>query len=384
VGLHDRHAQTGLAEPPGAHLAGGPGAEDHDIELSLAHRRDATAHSLRPMGPTDSHIELPEGRRHPLRTIGERLAAALGLVVLVALSTYLGRDGYVDPADDSVSLLDAFYYSTVTITTTGYGDVRPESDEARLVTTVLVTPCRILFLILLVGTTLEVLTARTRAAYRLSRWRRTLKDHVIICGFGTKGRAAATTLLGHDYRADQLVVVDESPSARADATAMGMSAVAGSATTQHALRDAGIADASAVVVALDRDDAAVLATLTARELNPHANISGAVREDENAHLLHESGANSVITSSGAAGRLLGLATTAPDIAQVLEDLLSVGAGLDIVERPVTQDEVGPLEELRSLNPVVAVSRGGELLRFDDPRAAELQAGDALVEVVSRK
>jgi voltage-gated potassium channel len=337
-------------------------------------------------GAHDAHVELPAGRKHPLRTIGARLAVAMGLVVLVALLAYFGGDGYVDPADDDdhVSLLDAFYYSTVTITTTGYGDIRPVTDEARLVTTVLVTPARILFLILLVGTTLEVLTERTRAAYRLSRWRRTLKDHVIICGFGTKGRAATATLIGNGYRPDQLVAVDESASARDKATSMGLSAVAGSATTQHALIEAGIADAVAVVVAVDRDDAAVLATLTARELNPSAHISAAVREDENAHLLHEGGANSVITSSSAAGRLLGLATTAPDIAQVLEDLLSVGAGLDIVQRPVAEAEVGPLEELRSRNPVVAIARGGELLRFDDPRAARLQAGDALVQVVSRR
>jgi voltage-gated potassium channel len=211
-----------------------------------------------------------------------------------------------------------------------------------------------------------------------------LKDHVIICGFGTKGRAAATTLLGHGYRPEQLVVVDESASARDKATSMGIGAVAGSATTQHALHDAGVTEAAAVVVAVDRDDAAVLATLTARELNPAANIVSAVREDENAHLLHEGGANSVITSSSSAGRLLGLATTTPDIAQVIEDLLSVGAGLDIVQRPVTDAEVGPLEELRSRNPVVAVARGGRLLRFDDPDAAQLERGDALVEVVSRR
>ena len=332
----------------------------------------------------DSHVELPHGRRHPLRTIGARLAVAVGLIVLVALLAYLGRDGYIDPEDDSVSLLDAFYYSTVTITTTGYGDIRPVTDGARLVTTVIVTPARILFLILLVGTTLEVLTERTRDAYRLSRWRKTLKDHVIICGFGTKGRAAATTLFGHGYSPEQIVAVDESQSARSKATSMGMSAVAGSATTQHALHDAGIADAAAVVVAVDRDDAAVLATLTARELNPGAHIVSAVREDENAHLLHEGGANSVITSSSSAGRLLGLATTTPDIAQVIEDLLSVGAGLDIVQRPITEAEVGPLEELRSRNPVVAVSRGRRLLRFDDPEAVQLEPGDALVEVVSHR
>jgi voltage-gated potassium channel len=336
------------------------------------------------MGVYDSHVELPAGRAHPLRTIGLRLALAVGLITLVALLAYLGRDGYIDPEDDSISLLDAFYYSTVTITTTGYGDIRPVSDEARLVTTVIVTPARVLFLILLVGATLEVLTQRTRDALRLSRWKKTLKDHVIICGFGTKGRAAADTLLGHGYKPEQFVVVDESQTARDRATSMGMSAVAGSATTQHALHDAGIADAAAVVVAVDRDDAAVLATLTARELNPDATLVGSVREDENAHLLHESGANSVITSSSAAGRLLGLATTTPDIAQVLEDLLSVGAGLDIVQRPITEAEVGQLEELRSRNPVVAVSRGGELLRFDDPRAARLEPGDALVEVVSRR
>jgi voltage-gated potassium channel len=335
------------------------------------------------MDAYDSHIELPAGRRHPLRTIGERLALAVGLVVLVAVLAYIGRDGYIDPEDDSVSLLDAFYYSTVTITTTGYGDIRPVSDGARLVTTLVVTPARILFLILLVGTTLEVLTERTRAAYRLSRWRRTLKDHVIICGFGTKGRAAAATLLGHGYTPEQLVVVDENPSARTKATSMGLSAVAGSATTQHALQDAGIRDAAAVVVAVDRDDAAVLATLTARELNPDATVVGAVREDENAHLLHESGANSVITSSSSAGRLLGLATTTPDVAEVIEDLLSVGAGLDIAERPVEESEVGPLAQLRMRNPVVAVARDGRLLRFDDPEAAELRAGDRLLEIVSR-
>jgi voltage-gated potassium channel len=127
----------------------------------------------------------------------------------------------VDPADDEVGLLDALYYSTVSVTTTGYGDVRPESDSARLFTTVLVTPARVLFLILLVGTTLEVLAERTRATYRLARWRRTLTDHVIFCGFGTKGRAAANTLPAHGFRPDRIVIVDEREEPRSQATAMG-------------------------------------------------------------------------------------------------------------------------------------------------------------------
>lgn len=330
-------------------------------------------------------MELPGDEASPLATIARRMLLALGLVVLVAMVAYLGRDGYVDPEDDSLSLLDAFYYSTVTITTTGYGDIRPVSDEARLLTTIIVTPARILFLILLVGTTLEVLAERSREAYRRRRWRKGLRDHTIICGFGIKGRMAATTLIDKGVAPSALVAIDNDPAARMRATAMGVAVIAGSSSETHVLREAGVCDAAAVVVAVNRDDTAVLTTLTARELNPTVTIVAAVREEENAHLLHQSGAQSVITSSGAAGRLLGQATVSPRVTDVLEDLISVGSGLDVIERAVDPGEVGPLGELRGIRqPIVAIVRDGELLRFDDPRAAELLEGDSLVLLQSHK
>ncbi len=330
-------------------------------------------------------VELPGVDPGPFRRILARVLFALSLITFVALLTYLGRDGYVDPEDDSISLLDAFYYSTVSITTTGYGDIRPVTDTARLVTTVLVTPARIMFLILLVGTTLEILAERSRQAYRQSRWRKHLNEHVIICGYGTKGRSAVRTLIGKGVPREQIVVIDESSDARARATAQGLAAVAGSATSTEALHEAGVREASSVVVAVDRDDTAVLATLTARELNSDATIVAAVREEENVHLLHQSGASSVITSSGSAGRLLGHAVHEPKVTEVLEDLLSVGAGLDIAHRPVEESEVGPLSALKiDRGIVVGVIRGEELIRFDDSRAGELKAGDQVVYLHSHR
>jgi voltage-gated potassium channel len=140
-----------------------------------------------------------------------------------------------------------------------------------------------------------------------------------------------------------------------------------------------VRDAAAVVVAPDRDDSAVLITLTARELNPTVRIVASVRQAENAHLLEQGGADSVVVSSGAAGRLLGHAVRSPRVVQVLEDLLSVGEGLDVTEREVTEEEVGrALSSLPATAPVIAVVRGDEVMRFDDERAARLQLGDRLV------
>lgn len=327
-------------------------------------------------------IDLPGTEPGPLRKIGFRLAIALGLIALVAAITYIGRDGYVDPEDGQISLLDAFYYSTVSITTTGYGDVRPVSDEARLVTTVLVTPARVLFLILLVGTTLEILAERSRTAYRLARWRRHLREHTIVCGYGVKGRTAARTLMDKGVSPDQIVAIEPREEERARATADGLAAVDGSAARQEVLLEAGIREASALIVAPDRDDTAVLVTLTARELNPHLCIVAAVREEENVHLLHQSGANSVITSSGAAGRLLGLSTQTPQITEVMEDLMTVGEGLDLQERTIGPDEAGPAPLSPDEAIMLAIIRDGEVIRFGDPRIRELQAGDRLVELFS--
>jgi len=209
-----------------------------------------------------------------------------------------------------------------------------------------------------------------------------LRNHTIICGYGTKGRTAASILRGQGTEPAQIVVIDERHEARAQATASGFAAVAGSAAEQHVLEEAGIAEARSVIVAVNRDDAAVLATLTARELAPEADIVVAVREEENVHLLQQSGADSVISSSAAAGRLLGMATRTPGIAAVLEDLLSIGEGLDIEQHEISAAQAGPSEERLEWGPIVAVVRGKELIHFNDDRIRELRAGDRVIALRS--
>ncbi|MCW2634431.1 MAG: transport system, NAD-binding component, partial [Blastococcus sp.] len=106
-----------------------------------------------------------------------------------------------------------------------------------------------------------------------------------------------------------------------------------------------------------------------------------VREEENANLLRQSGADTVITTSATSGRLIGLSTDAPRVVAVVEDLVTGGQGLDLHQRRVTSSEVGL--DSRSLRDIVlSVTRGGRTLRFDDPLIGTLEPEDELVVVRS--
>ncbi|GGV19282.1 hypothetical protein GCM10010293_14130 [Streptomyces griseoflavus] len=185
---------------------------------------------------------------HPIRQVAKRLSMALVVLVVTAFVVYADRGGYNDNADGSIDLLDAFYYATVTLSTTGYGDITPVSDAARLTNIFVITPLRVLFLIILVGTTLEALTERTREEWRLNRWRSTLRDHTVVVGFGTKGRSAIKTVCATGLRKEQVVVVDPSAKAIEAATADGFAGVIGDATRSEVLKRAEVYRARQIII----------------------------------------------------------------------------------------------------------------------------------------
>ena len=177
----------------------------------------------------------------------------------------------------------------------------------------MITPLRIAFLVLLIGTTLEVLASQGREMFRVSRWRSKMTDHIVVVGYGTKGRSAVETLVSNGistrrdrHRRPRIDGRCRTPRPTASpwspATPPGARCCAGPASSAPAQ----------VIITTDRDDTNVLATLTVRQLNPKAWIVAAVREQENVPLMQQSGADSVITSSDAVGRLLGLSSLSPD------------------------------------------------------------------------
>lgn len=319
--------------------------------------------------------------RSPWWQLGRRLLMGLAILVVTVLVVYLDRHGYTDSNDPTtrVGLVDSIYYATVTLSTTGYGDIAPVAAHTRLINAFVITPLRIAFLVLLIGTTLEVLASRGREMFRTARWRRQMDQHVVVIGYGTKGRSAVDTLVSNGTARDSIVVVDPSSVAQGEAHNDGLTVVTGDATRREVLRRAGVDRAGQVIITTARDDTTVLATLTVRQLNPQAYIVAAVREQDNVPLVRQSGADSVITSSDAVGRLLGLASFSPNLGAVMEDLLTYGDGLEVAQRDLLVGEVGKAPQSLP-DQVIAVVRDEKVYRYFDPTVTLLARGDELIVV----
>jgi voltage-gated potassium channel len=327
------------------------------------------------------YLRIPEKFVSPGRRIARRLLYAILVLAASVLVVYLDRDGYRDVESEAttLSLLDCIYYATVSLSTTGYGDITPVTDHARLMNVLLITPLRVLFLIVLVGTTVETLTTASRQSLKIQRWRKSVRNHTVVVGYGTKGRTAVTAMIGDGVAPADIVVVDTDQNSLDRASAAGLVTVRGDANKSDVLRLAGAQHASSIVVATNSDPTAVLVTLTARELAPSATIIASVREGENKHLLMQSGADSVVVSSETAGRLLGLATSKPTVVEMIEDLLTPDAGLVIAEREVETKEVGGSPR-HLADIVLGVVRDGKLLRVDDAQVDALERTDRVLYV----
>lgn len=328
-----------------------------------------------------AQVRLPARRRTATGELLSRLLIAVVLLMIITVIVFADRGSYADHATGApITFIDAFYYATVTMTTTGYGDITPVTPSARLINALVVTPISIAFLILLVGTTVEVLANEGRRALQDSRWRKTMRNHTVVIGYGTMGQSATATLLRGGVDPERIVIIDADSLAVTEANGHGFAAFEGDATSRELLRRAELPKARQVIVTLGRDDTAILTTLTLRQLNRGAHVVVAVRDSDNVPLIRQSGADSVVTSSDAVGRLMGLSSISPQLGEVIEDLLASDHGLEIVQRMVVPAEDGLSAKDLPGEKVLAVIRNRNLRRFFEVGADQLHTGDEIVVV----
>lgn len=323
-------------------------------------------------------------RKSPLPVwvqIGWRVALVLGLLAFAIVVHWIERAGLRDNYDGQVSFLDVIYFTMISITTTGYGDVVPIADNTRMFDALVVTPIRVFFVLIFIGTAYNFVFRRTWEKWQMARLQKRLSGHLIVAGFGTSGSEAVDELIARGAAAAEIVVIDLQPKALDRAEQLGCAVLCADATRDETLKDVHIERARAMMISAGRDDTSILITLTARHLAPAIPISVAIRNEDNELLARQAGATTVINPVSFAGLLLAGSTDGAHIADYIADLASSSGRVQLNEREVTPEECGkPLSAIaRGLG--VRVYRGGQPHGFWEAEAASLLPGDWIVEIL---
>ena len=294
----------------------------------------------------------------------------------------IGAAGYVVLFGWSLS--DAVYMTLITLTTEGYKEVRELNDAGRT-WTVLVALAGVGIIFGTVGFVAETFVAEAlsgrRERRRMAETVAALKDHFILCGYGRVGSTVAREL---EHAGVRVVVIDSFAGSTDLAAREGHLTVAGDATRDDVLLEAGVTRAKALITTVDTDATNVYVTLSARSLNPKLFIVARANEEGSESKLRQAGADRAVSPYTRAGRQIAELATRPRVADFIDFALSHGQlAFTIEELEVAPDgslagqTVADLAN-RGIHVMAIVTHGPGQFETSAPMDRVLAAGDQLI------
>jgi voltage-gated potassium channel len=223
--------------------------------------------------------------------------------------------------------LDALYMTVTTVTTIGYGEIKPLSTGGRIFNLGLIllgwlgifTVATMIARMIIEGEIIKFFGRR-----KMSKQLSVISGHYIVCGFGRVGRVVCDEFSRHNI---QFVVVEREPDAVGLIKEMGLPFVEGDCTQDTVLLAAGIARAHGLINAVPDEADAVYITLSARQHNPDIFIMARADSPNAEKMLKRAGADRVISPQVAAGTRMAMAALRPSV-------------VDFISIPTDRDEKG--------------------------------------------
>ena len=237
-----------------------------------------------------------------------------------------------------MSFIDALYMTVITITTVGFGEVVPLSQEARLFTVFL-----ILISVIVLGYAVTVLTEYIiegeffkNIKYKSVQKRiKQLNNHTIVCGYGRNGKQAVSKLLQYGK---EVVVIEDDEKIIEELQESGLSFIEGDATKDEVLCKAGLKNAAHLITTLPSDADNLFVVLSARQQNKNIKIVSRASDDATDRKLRIAGADNVIMPDKIGGDHMASLIVTPDIIEFV-DKLSTDTGHNTYIKEIAIDDL---------------------------------------------
>ncbi|OON70376.1 hypothetical protein B0919_04870 [Hymenobacter sp. CRA2] len=298
-------------------------------------------------------------------------------IILTVLSLGIGLAGFM--IIEGYTFMEAFYMTIITVSTTGFGEVKPLSGGGRLFVSLYIMYNLVVVAYLVSVLTQYLFDGELRTLFKMfmtDQEIRHIQGHVIVCGFGRNGSKAF-----HELRANgaKVIIIEQNQELmRAHAEALGDAAVpviCGDATADDTLRQAGIERARALISALPKDADNVFVTLTARELNPQLKIIARASLKTSETKLLRAGADSVVMPDEIGGSHMANLVMRPEVIRFLEMISGLGPNRLRLEELDYQD-LRPELRGRSIRELDVRSRTGATVIGLKDRTGQFQVSPA--------
>lgn len=313
-----------------------------------------------------------------------RVRLRLGLLAVVSA---VGVGTVIFHVLEGWSILDSLYVTAQTLTTVGFGDLAPRTNQGRAFATV--------FMMVGVGIVLYALTSAVQSIVqselvatfgerRLSRRMSKLRNHFIICGAGRVGSHLIRSI--QDTNAT-FIVLESNTQKVTRLMDSGIAVLVRDATLEESLLDAGVEHARGLAACLPDDADNVYVVLTARHLNPAIHIVARAAEEQAEAKLIRAGANRVVAPTIIGGHRMAMALTKPAVGDFLDSItanqldlgfeqLEVDSTSSFVNRKLSETQIR--SQLNIV--IVSIRRIDGQLIFNPNGDNVIQAGDMLIAI----
>jgi len=305
------------------------------------------------------------------------------VLILVLLVGGVGVSGFV--LIEGMDIADAFYLTAATVTTVGYGDLVPVTQEGRIFTIFLMIFGVGIVLYAswnIIGLLVEEEISEILGMVRMQKRIREMKGHVVVCGFGAVGRRAVEVLRNSGVK--DIVVVEKDPAVAEEVSLMDIPVIKGDATLESVLSQANVENAMAFLAALNDDPQNLLAAMTVKDLNEEINIIARAKMPETRKKMERVGVNRVVSPELTGGTKMARAILHPGVADFMHMLIEdTGIEIGVEEVKVLEDDklagktIGEAE-IRSKTGVTVMGVKKEKLKIHPRSDTKIEAGDVLI------